>query len=120
MNLICRLNIALLFAAILAAPAYAQWPLGRELVAPEAKSAEAACPYVTTTGRYQIFVSPQAKGHTFMLDTDSGRVWIMKKDSTSGDFSLRRVPVEQVDTHSPGKSETKQTKKGDKHSTIPK
>ncbi|MGB6066056.1 MAG: hypothetical protein WBG50_14745 [Desulfomonilaceae bacterium] len=119
MNPILRLISVPAIATVLAAPAYAQWPLGRDLATQEAKSAESG-PYVTTTGRFQIFVSPQAKGHTFMLDTDSGRVWIMKKDSTSGDFSLHRVPVEQVDTQPAGKSDTKQTKKGDKKSAIPK
>ncbi len=119
MNLIIRLSIVPIFATVLTAPAYAQWPLGQNPPTQEARSAEAGL-HITTTGRYQIFVSPQAKGHTFMLDTDSGRVWIMKKDSTSGDFSLHRVPVEQVDAQPAGKSGTKQTKKSEKQSTIPK
>lgn len=119
MNGIMRLILVPAVSLVLAATAQAQWPLGKELSPQEGKSTEAS-PYVTATGRYQIFVSPQAKGFTFMLDTDSGRVWIMKKDSTSGDFSLQRVPVEQVDTQPTGKSETKQSKTGDKQSTIQK
>jgi hypothetical protein len=119
MNGITRLMMVFAVSAVLASSAQAQWPLGKEFATQEAKSTESS-PYVTTTGRYQIFVSPQAKGYSFMLDTDTGRVWIMKKDSTSGDFSLQRIPVEQVDTQPTGKAETKQTKTGDKRSTIQK
>ena len=119
MNGIMSLILVAAVSVGVVATAQAQWPLGKELAVQEGKSTEGG-PYVTTTGRYQIFVSPQAKGHTFMLDTDTGRVWIMKKDSTSGDFSLQRVSVEQVDTQTTGKSETKQTKNGDKPSTTKK
>lgn len=119
MNGIMSLILVAALSVGVVATAQAQWPLGKELSVQEGKSPEGG-PYVTTTGRYQIFVSPQAKGHTFMLDTDTGRVWIMKKDSTSGDFSLQRVSVEQVDTQTAGKSETKPTKSGDKQSTIQK
>ena len=119
MNGIMRLILVAAVSMGVVTTAQAQWPLGKELSVQEGKSTEGGT-HVTTTGRYQIFVSPQAKGHTFMLDTDTGRVWIMKKDSTSGDFSLQRVSVEQVDTQTTGKSETKQTKTGDKPSTIQK
>ncbi len=119
MNAIRRLILVAAISVGLVSTTQAQWPLGKELSSQEGKSTEAG-PYVTTTGRYQIFVSSQAKGYTFMLDTDTGRVWIMKKDSTSGDFSLQRVPVEQVDSQLAGKSETKQPKNGDKQSTIRK
>lgn len=119
MNAIRRLILVVAISVGLVSTTQAQWPLGKELSPQEGKSTEAG-PYVTTTGRYQIFVSSQAKGYTFMLDTDTGRVWIMKKDSTSGDFSLQRVPVEQVDTQVAGKPETKQPKNGDKQSTIRK
>jgi hypothetical protein len=119
MNGIMRLILVPAVCLVLAATAHAQWPLGKELSVQEGKSTEGS-PYVTGTGRYQIFVSPQAKGYTFMLDSESGRVWIMKKDSTSGDFSLQRIPVDQVDTQTAGKSETKQSKTGDKQSTIQK
>ncbi len=54
-------------------------------------------PNLTTSGRFQVFTSPNIKGHTFMLDTDTGKVWTMKKDSTSGEFSLQRIHVDQVD-----------------------
>jgi hypothetical protein len=93
-------------------PAYAQWPLGREGLQ-ESKSSEGV-PNVTGTGRFQIFVSPQTKGYTFMLDTDTGRVWIMKKDHTSGEFSLQRVPVEQVDPKEPAKPGAEEKKSTDK------
>jgi hypothetical protein len=93
-------------------PAYAQWPLGREGLQ-ESKSSEGV-PSVTGTGRFQIFVSPQAKGYTFMLDTDTGRVWIMKKDHSSGEFSLQRVPVDQVDTKEPAKSGAEKNKTPEK------
>lgn len=73
---------------------HAQWPLGKEMSQPSSKSPEAGMSS-TVAGRHQIFVSPNIKGHTFMLDTDTGRIWIFKKDSASGDFSLQRVPVEQ-------------------------
>jgi hypothetical protein len=119
MNGIVRLILLPAVSLLLAATAQAQWPLGKDLPLQEGKSAEGH-PYVTTTGRYQIFVSPQAKGFTFMLDTNTGKVWIMKKDSTSGDFSLQRVPVAEVDTQPAEKSETKQTKNGDKSSTTKK
>ncbi|HMK37215.1 MAG TPA: hypothetical protein VK463_19230 [Desulfomonilaceae bacterium] len=93
-------------------PAYAQWPLGREGLQ-EAKSSD-GLPNVTGSGRFQIFVSPQAKGYTFMLDTDTGKVWIMKKDHTSGEFSMQRIPVEQVDSKDGAKSESDGKKASEK------
>jgi len=119
MNGIVKLILVAAVAAVLVSTARAQWPLGKDLSLQEGKSTEGS-PHLTATGRFQIFVSPQAKGHTFMLDTDTGRVWIMKKDSTSGDYSLKRVPVDEVDAQQTGKSETKQTKNGDKPSTTQK
>ena len=77
-----------------AVDSYGQWPLGKESVQPQTKQVETGVS-VTGSGRHQIFVSPNVKGHTFMIDTDTGRIWIFKKDNTSGDFSLQRVPVEQ-------------------------
>jgi hypothetical protein len=86
--------VAVLWPA-LAISAEAQWPLGRE--APNiAKPSESAVA-VTGCGRFQVFVSPHVKGHTFMLDTDTGRVWSMKKDATTGDFSFQRIPVDDLD-----------------------
>ncbi|MFZ5866956.1 MAG: hypothetical protein ACOYXY_13820 [Thermodesulfobacteriota bacterium] len=75
--------------------AAAQWPLGRDITT--SLKAEPSSTVVTATGRFQIFVSPNIKDQTFMLDTDSGRVWILRKDHASGDFFLRRVPVDEVD-----------------------
>ena len=73
---------------------WAQWPLGKE--APSAAKDQEYGGHVTGSGRFQIFVSPQAKGFTFMLDSDNGRVWILKKDHSSGEFSFQRVPVQDV------------------------
>ena len=73
----------------------AQWPLGKDLTQMAEKSAPG--PNITATGRFQIFVSPHLKGNTFMIDTDTGKVWIIMKDHASGNFSLKRVPVEEVD-----------------------
>jgi hypothetical protein len=96
------LVLALLLVATVV-PAHSQWPLGRDPSAPNVKTGEPPA-VITVSGRFQIFVSPNVKGHTFMVDTDTGRVWIMKKDHTSGDFALQRVPVEQVDDQpQPGK-----------------
>jgi hypothetical protein len=75
--------------------AHAQWPLGEGLSKMQKELQPS--PNLTTSGRFQVFTSPNIKGHTFMLDTDTGRVWTMKKDSTSGEFSLQRISVEQVD-----------------------
>jgi hypothetical protein len=111
-----RILIVLLLAlAGLASLAEAQWPLGKELTGQETKGE--SFPNVTGTGRFQIFVSPQAKGYTFMLDTETGRVWIMKKDHTSGEFSLHRVQVEQIDssfTPKPQPDKTEKTEKNEK------
>lgn len=79
-----------------------QWPLGRE-AAQLVKTSEMAQPLMMT-GRYQIVVSPYVKGHTFMIDTETGRMWHMKKDSTTGEFSLQRIPVEHLDVTSVEKS----------------
>jgi hypothetical protein len=78
-----------------------QWPLGKELAQTPPRAADSASG-ITLTGRYQMFVSPNAKGHTFMIDTDTGRLWVMRKDPASGDYSLHRIPVEQVDEHKQG------------------
>jgi len=89
-------SIVLLFPLVFS-PLFAdaEWPLGRD--APVVSKASESTPNIMFSGRYQVFVSPNIKGHTFMLDTDTGRVWMMKRDDTSGEFSLKRVPVEQVD-----------------------
>jgi hypothetical protein len=72
----------------------AQLPFGLDK---SKKAEESSVPNVTMTGRFQIFVSPNIKGATFMLDTDTGRVWIVKKDHKSGNHYLKRVSVEEVD-----------------------
>ncbi|MFH1115266.1 MAG: hypothetical protein V1792_15255 [Pseudomonadota bacterium] len=90
--------------------AEAQWPLGRDAVQP-AKTEPG--PTVTVNGRFQIFTSPHEKGDTFMLDTDTGRVWLLKKDKTSGDFAFGRIRVEEVDSASPEKPLDTQSKSKD-------
>jgi hypothetical protein len=98
--------------AVIVSPAFGQWPLGGQSL-PAAQSCGTS-PYVTGTGRFQVFVSPQTKDHTFMIDTDTGRVWILKQDHANGEFSLRRIPVEQVDSKKPGKSGAAEKKSDDK------
>jgi hypothetical protein len=110
LHLVPKMVIVLWLAfAGLAGFAEAQWPLGKELTGQETKGE--SLPNVTGTGRFQIFVSPQAKGYTFMLDTDTGRVWIMKKDHTSGEFSLHRVQVEQIDSSFTAKPQSDKSEK---------
>lgn len=94
----------------------AQWPLGRDGAIKLPKDHESEGP-VTVTGRYQVFVSPNVKGHTFMIDTETGRVWIMKKDHASGEFSLQRIPVDQVDRDADRKSDPSDPK-ADKKDTA--
>jgi hypothetical protein len=89
--------------ALKTGPAYAQWPLGKELASPEPKTESA--PQVTGSGRFQVFVSPQAKGYTFMIDSETGKIWVMKRDHTAGEFSLHRVHVEGIDAQTTGKTE---------------
>jgi len=96
----------LLLVLAASAPADAQWPLGRDV--PQLQKASESSLSVMSSGRFQVFVSPNVKGHTFMLDTDTGKVWIMKKDDTLGDFSFKRVPVEQIDDDQSGKPAAKQ------------
>ncbi len=90
--------------------AEAQWPLGRDAV-PLTKTEPG--PTVTVNGRFQIFTSPHEKGDTFMLDTDTGRVWLLKKDKTSGDYTFNRIRVEEVDSASPEKPGETQSKRKD-------
>ncbi len=92
----------------------AQWPLGRD--AQQGIKLGEPGATITVTGRFQIFVSPNVKSHTFMLDTDTGKVWIMKKDSTTGDFSLQRIPVEQIDSQQTGSGVQDKSKPGEKES----
>jgi hypothetical protein len=79
----------------LCTPAWAQWPLGKD--SPDSVKSGEDGRALTSGGKFQVFTTPQSRGTTFMLDTDTGRMWIMKKDHASGDFSLRRIPVETVD-----------------------
>ncbi len=74
---------------------YAQWPLGKDTTSGSIKPAESSG-YLTGSGRFQIFVSPNIKGHTFMLDAETGRLWIFKKDTASGDLSLQIIPVDKL------------------------
>ncbi|HTY23399.1 MAG TPA: hypothetical protein VMC85_09740 [Desulfomonilaceae bacterium] len=105
----------LILCAATAGIAIAQWPLGRDVTQQGLKVGEPGAT-ITVTGRFQIFVSPNVKGHTFMIDTDTGRTWIMKRDSTSGDFSFQRIPVDQIDAEQAKPAVQDKTKTGDKES----
>jgi hypothetical protein len=91
---VCALSVATSCLVFLEVSS-AQWPLGKE-TAQMLKQGEQGSS-VTITGRFQVFVSPNIKGHSFMLDTDTGRLWIFKKDNTSGEFSLHKIPVEDLE-----------------------
>ncbi len=91
----------------MAGSALAEWPFGTEQ--PKKVEKPQPWPAVTMSGRFQIFISPHLKGYTFMIDTDTGRVWEMKKDPSTGNFHLSRVLVEEVDK---GKSEKSPREKG--------
>lgn len=108
---LCALILAFFVATMTSA--LAQWPLGREVSQQPFKAGEPGAT-ITITGRYQVFVSPNVKGHTFMIDTETGRVWVMKKDHTSGEFSFQRVPVDQVDGQQSGRSVPEKTKESQK------
>lgn len=74
---------------------FAQWPLGKDTTSGSTKPQESGG-YLTGSGRFQIFVSPNIKGHTFMLDAETGRLWIFKKDNASGEMTVQRIPVDQL------------------------
>ncbi len=99
-----------LLAICLTGAAEAQWPLNAQNLP---KPTEAGVS-TTATGRFQVFVSPRIKTATFMIDTDTGRIWIFKKDHSTGDFSLKRVPVENVDTDGKGRAKPDETARGGK------
>jgi hypothetical protein len=88
------ISVAIALVLLAAVVCNGQWPLGREAL-PGIKQEPG--PTITVSGRFQIFTSPNVKGETFMLDTDSGRIWILKKDGTTGLFSMERVAVQEVD-----------------------
>ena len=103
MRITMRVIVILIFILSLADLAPAQWPLGK--MPPPTVQAKPG-PNLTVTGRLQVFISPNIKDQTFMLDTDTGRVWIMKKDHSTGDFSWKRIRVEEVDDKEKGKKVT--------------
>jgi hypothetical protein len=104
MKIIVKASLVMLLLVVTAWSAEAQWPLGNspqpQLKPPEPDSNLAG------TGRFQVFISPNIKGHTFMLDSNTGKMWVFKKDHSTGDFYLERVKVENVDT---GKSDDEKT-----------
>lgn len=66
-------KIALLTGIVLGlvgSPAAAQAPKNDELVVPKTNSP-------IPQGRYQIVISPHAARDTFLLDTETGRVWAL-------------------------------------------
>ncbi len=111
MGNVIRFIAVVITSFVTAGAAQAQWPLGRD--AQQGLKLGEPGATITVTGRYQIFVSPNVKGHTFMLDTETGKVWIMKKDNTSGDFSFQRVPVEQIDSPQTGAAIQGKSKTGE-------
>lgn len=90
--------------------AQAQLPFGPDLLKQQLKQEPGL--RITGLGRFQIFVSPSIKDHTFMIDTDTGKIWIFDKDHATGKYSLERVPVEQVDA-GPNNGQNSEKKKGD-------
>ena len=113
MRVFTRCVLVLGFIVVTMTSAHAQWPLGREGSQQASKLGEPGAT-ITVTGRYQIFVSPNVKGHTFMIDTDTGRIWIMKKDHATGEFSLLRIPVDQVEGPQSGVSSQEKPKEAQK------
>lgn len=94
MRTIMRAALGMSLVLMLTPCTWAQWPLGGEMMRmPKSEPS----PTVTVNGRFQIFTSPNEKGETFMIDTDTGKVWILEKDTTSGAFVLKRIRVEEVD-----------------------
>lgn len=91
------MNAAALAAILLAmpVPSIGQWPLGRDGLQGALKTEPS--PTITVRGRFQFFTSPNVKGETFMLDTETGKVWMLKKDGATGLFILERIRVEDVD-----------------------
>jgi hypothetical protein len=51
---------------------------------------------VPTTGRFQVFVSPNIEGKTFMIDSDTGRIWLVKKNHATGDLFLEMLKVQGI------------------------
>ena len=113
-----RFTTIVIAGLITVGAAEAQWPLGRDTQQGLKQGEPGAT--ITVTGRYQIFVSPNIKSHTFMLDTETGKVWIMKKDSTSGDFSFQRITVEQIDSPQTGTAVQGKSKTGEEESSKQK
>ena len=91
--------------------AEAQWPLGGDAM--QLTKTEPG-PTVTVNGRFQIFTSPNEKGDTFMLDTDTGRIWVLRKGKTSGEYAFKRIWVEEVDSAPHGKPGEEKAKQKDK------
>ncbi|MGO9120791.1 MAG: hypothetical protein ACLQPD_24675 [Desulfomonilaceae bacterium] len=115
MHRVTRWIAVLILCLTTAGTALAQWPFGRDVTQQGLKSGEPGAT-ITVTGRFQIFVSPNVKDDTFMIDTDTGRTWIMKRDHTSGDFSFQRIPVDQIDAQQKGPAVQDKTKASEKES----
>jgi hypothetical protein len=57
---------------------------------------------VPTTGRFQVFVSPNIEGKTFMIDSDTGRIWMVKKNHATGDLYLDMLSVRGIHENEKG------------------
>jgi hypothetical protein len=105
-----RSTAVVVFLLVFAAGAHAQWPPGAPEQKREKKEKKVRA---MNTGRFQVFVSPNVKGKTFMLDTETGAMWIIKKDHSTGDYDWMKMFVEGISEAKPKKA-SKSKKKEDK------
>jgi hypothetical protein len=52
----------------------------------------------TPGGRYQILFSPLARADTFLLDTETGKVWQLTKFTDANGEPLAWVPMDRLDS----------------------
>jgi hypothetical protein len=51
----------------------------------------------SSSGRYQIVLSPHLRADTFLLDTKTGRVWVMAKFSDVNGEPTAWEPIDRLD-----------------------
>ncbi len=83
-------------------PSLAQMPFS----APAGPSEISLGKGVPTTGRFQVFVSPNIEGKTFMIDSDTGKIWVVKKDHSTGELYLQKLTVEDINEKKKDNPET--------------